>query len=134
MPETDFDRAALVEAAQEARQRAYAPYSGYTVGAALLTTGGDIVTGCNVENAVYPATICAERVAVTKAVSEGHRDFVAIAVATRNGGTPCGMCRQVVHEFAPEAIVITVDEADNIKERGLDALLPDAFGPQDLER
>ena len=105
----DFDRAALVRAAQKARQRAYAPYSGYTVGAALLTADGHLITGCNVENAVYPAVICAERVAVTKAVSEGQREFVAIAVATRNGGTPCGICRQVLHEFAPHIIVLMVD-------------------------
>ena len=128
----DIDRKALVSAAQEARQFAYAPYSNYTVGAALLTADGEIVTGCNVENAVYPATICAERVAITKSVSEGKREFVALAVATRNGGTPCGICRQVLYEFAPDAIVLMVDEAGNVAEHSLDALLPDAFGPQDL--
>ena len=131
-PPPDFDHEALVRAAQDARQRAYAPYSNYTVGAALLTAEGQTITGCNVENAVYPATICAERVAVTKAVSEGQREFVAIAIATRNGGMPCGICRQVIHEFAPQAVVLTVDEAGTVAEHTLDALLPDAFGPQDL--
>jgi cytidine deaminase len=78
----------LVAAALEARQRAYAPYSHYLVGAAVLTREGDVLPGCNVENAAYPATICAERVALTAAVAQGKRDFVAIAVATANGGTP----------------------------------------------
>jgi cytidine deaminase len=132
-PPPDFDREALLRAAQEARQHAYAPYSNYTVGAALLTTGGQIITGANVENAVYPATICAERVAVTSAVSQGQREFVAIAVATRNGGTPCGICRQVIHEFAPGAIVLLVDEGGTVVETTLGDLLPDAFGPQDLK-
>ena len=132
MTTPDFDREALVAAAQEARQRAYAPYSKYTVGAALLASSGNVITGCNVENAVYPATICAERVAVTKAVSEGTTEFVAIAVATRNGGTPCGICRQVIHEFAPHAVVLMVDDDGTVVERTLDDLLPDAFGPQDL--
>jgi cytidine deaminase len=132
MTSSDIDRKALVSAAQEARQRAYAPYSNYTVGAALLTTEGEIITGCNVENAVYPATICAERVAITKSVSEGKRDFVALAVATRNGGMPCGICRQVLYEFAPDAIVLMVDDAGTVVEHTLDALLPDAFGSQDL--
>lgn len=131
-PKPDFDREALLRAAREARQRAYAPYSNYTVGAALLAADGQIITGCNVENAVYPATICAERVAVTKAVSEGQRDFVAIAVATRNGGTPCGICRQVIHEFAPQAVVLLVDDAGDVAEWAMGDLLPDAFGPQDL--
>jgi cytidine deaminase len=131
--EPDFDREGLVRAAQEARQRAYAPYSNYTVGAALLTADGQVIIGGNVENAVYPASICAERVAVTKAVSEGRREFVAIAVATRNGGTPCGICRQVIYEFAPHAVVLMVDDAGAIVESTLDSLLPDAFGPRDLE-
>jgi len=84
----------LVRHAIEARQRAYAPYSNYQVGAAVLTSDGNILIGCNVENASYPATICAERVALTAAVAQGYQDFVAIAVATQNGGTPCGICRQ----------------------------------------
>ena len=128
----EFDRDMLVEAAVGARGSAYAPYSNYAVGAALLTVDGEIITGANVENAVYPAAICAERVAVTNAVSHGKREFVAIAIATRNGGTPCGICRQVIHEFAPQAVVLMVDDGGHVVERGLDELLPDAFGPEDL--
>jgi len=92
----------LVEAAHRARERAYAPYSNYKVGAALLTSGGRIVTGCNVENASYGLCNCAERTAVFRAIAEGAEPiFTAIAVATDDGGTPCGACRQVLSEFAP---------------------------------
>lgn len=129
---TDVEIASLVERAREARERAYAPYSKYTVGAALLTASGEVFTGCNVENAVYPAALCAERVAVTKAVSEGHRDFVAIAIATRNAGSPCGICRQVMYEFAPDLRVILVDDEQVRAEYTLRELLPDGFGPADL--
>ncbi|HLV43745.1 MAG TPA: cytidine deaminase [Aggregatilineales bacterium] len=129
---TDVEIANLVALAREARERAYAPYSKYTVGAALLTASGEVFTGCNVENAVYPAALCAERVAVTKAVSEGHREFVAIAVATRNAGSPCGICRQVMYEFAPDLHVILVDDEDIRAEYTLRDLLPDGFGPADL--
>src|SRR5207253_3109367 len=100
---TDDKRRELISAAQTAQQMAYAPYSHYLVGAALLADdgengeGGKIYTGCNIENAAYPSTICAERVAVTKAVSEGSRSFTAIAVVTANGGFPCGTCRQVIN-------------------------------------
>ena len=132
MKTPDFDRDALLRAAQEARQSAYAPYSNYTVGAALLTADGEIISGCNVENAVYPASICAERVTITKAISEGHREFVAIAVATRNGGSPCGICRQVMYEFAPSLVVLLVNDEGKVTEQPLSALLPNAFGPQDL--
>ncbi len=90
-----MDDRELVALAQSAREKAYAPYSHYTVGAALLTASGQVFTGCNVENAAYPMAICAERTALVKAVSEGQREFAAIAVATRNGGSPCGACRQV---------------------------------------
>src|SRR5689334_4940651 len=95
---------------------AYAPYSNYLVGAALLAADGKIYTGCNVENAAYPSTICAERVAVTKAVSEGSRSFTAIVVVTANGGFPCGTCRQVMNEFAPDAQVIVADAQGNVIE------------------
>ena len=87
---TETERQALIDLALEARRRAYAPYSNYAVGAALRTKSGKLYTGVNVENAAYPATICAERTAVVKAVSEGEREFEVIAVATANGGTPCG--------------------------------------------
>ena len=122
----------LVAAALEARSRAYAPYSHYQVGAAVLTRDGSVVVGCNVENAAYPATICAERVALTSAVAQGKRDFVAIAVATANGGTPCGTCRQVMAELGPEMVVYISDAAGNYTTTDVRALLPDSFGPQRL--
>jgi cytidine deaminase len=128
-----LDRDRLVKVAREARQRAYAPYSDYKVGAALLTQDGTIFTGCNVENAAYPACICAERVAITKAISEGCRDFTAIAIVTRNGGSPCGVCRQVMNEFAPEMLVILADDDQIIAEYRVRDLLPDGFGPKQLE-
>jgi cytidine deaminase len=130
--ETVVDREALAQAARRARERAYAPYSNYRVGAALLTEDGTVVTGCNVENASYPACICAERVAITKAISDGHRSFVAIAVATRNGGSPCGICRQVMNEFAPDMLVILVDGERIVAEHPLADLLPHGFGPENL--
>jgi cytidine deaminase len=122
----------LIRAARSARAAAYVPYSKYRVGAALLTADGTVFTGCNVENAAYPASICAERVAITKAVSEGHREFVAIAVATSNGGSPCGVCRQVMFEFAPEMAVIITDETSIHLETTVAELLPDGFGPSCL--
>lgn len=124
----------LVEMAQSARDRAYAPYSNYQVGAALLTESGEIFTGCNVENAVYPTTCCAERVAIFKAVSEGHRRFRAIAVATEDGGSPCGVCRQVMREFAPEMIVFIADAENGLRQTSVAELLPDSFGPENLGR
>jgi len=127
------DRQNLIEQAQNVRERAYAPYSNYPVGAALLGQSGRVYTGCNVENAVYPETICAERAAVVKAVSEGERDFVAVAVATRDGGSPCGSCRQVLSEFAPDLVVLMVDAAGNRRETTIRQLLPDHFGPQNLQ-
>ncbi len=130
---TPFDREALVEAARTVRKLAYAPYSNYQVGAALLAADGTIFTGCNVENATYPAGICAERVAVTKAVSEGRREFVAVAVVTKDGGSPCGICRQVMSEFAPEMPVILADPEKIVGEFTLDQLLPERFGPHNLK-
>ena len=117
----------LVQAALNARQRAYAPYSHYWVGAAVLTSDGAVVVGCNVENASYPATICAERVALTAAVAQGHREFTAIAVATLNGGTPCGICRQVMAELGPAMTVYISDAAGNFQTTTVEALLPGAF-------
>lgn len=122
----------LVQLAQSARERAYAPYSHYQVGAALLTQSGQVFAGCNVENAVYPLTTCAERTAVVKAVSEGQHEFAAIAIATRNGGSPCGACRQVLREFAPHVRVLLVDETGRVREFTLDQLLPESFGPESL--
>lgn len=117
----------LVQAALAVRQRAYAPYSNYWVGSAVLTHDGTVIVGCNVENAAYPATICAERVALTAAVAQGHRDFAAIAVATLNGGTPCGICRQVMAELGPTMTVYISDAAGNFRTTTVDALLPGAF-------
>jgi cytidine deaminase len=123
----------LIEAAVLARQWAYAPYSKYAVGAALLTTSGRIYEGVNVENAAYPTTMCAERVAVFKAVSEGERQFEAIAVVTVNGGSPCGSCRQVLAEFGLETVVLIATAAGQlVQETTLGALLPGAFTPKDL--
>jgi len=125
---------ALIQSAREARERAYAPYSNYYVGAAILTESGDVFTGCNIENASYPATICAERVAITKAVSEGYSNFEAIVVATQNGGSPCGICRQVMNEFAPDMTVLVVSESEVVYESTVSELLPDGFGPANLLR
>jgi cytidine deaminase len=122
----------LVAAALAARTLAYAPYSHYLVGAAVLTRDGAVLPGCNVENAAYPATICAERVALTAAVAQGKRDFVAIAVATANGGTPCGTCRQVMAELGPDMLVYISDAAGNYVTTNVRELLPDSFGPQRL--
>ncbi|MDR3576633.1 MAG: cytidine deaminase [Anaerolineaceae bacterium] len=130
---SDEAREQLIQTALQARHWAYAPYSNYAVGAALLTTSGKIYDGVNVENAAYPTTICAERVAVFKAVSEGERQFAAIAVVTSNGGAPCGSCRQVLSEFGKDTIVLIADEKGNLRhETTVSELLPDAFRPQDL--
>jgi cytidine deaminase len=129
----DWSREHLVEQALEAREHAYAPYSGYKVGAALLGRSGKIYTGCNVENAVYPLCICAERTAVVKAVSEREQKFVAIAVATENGGSPCGACRQVLREFGKKTMVLIADGTGNYRETTVGDLLPDSFSVKDLE-
>jgi cytidine deaminase len=122
----------LVAQAIEARENAYAPYSNYKVGAALLAKSGQVYTGCNVENAVYPLTICAERVAVVKAVSEGERFFIAIAVASENGGSPCGSCRQVLREFGERTVVLIADITGDYRETRVADLLPDSFSAKDL--
>ena len=128
-------RQQLVESAVRARQWAYVPYSNYAVGAAVLTESGKIYDGINIENAAYPTTICAERVAIFKAVSEGERDFSAIAVVTVNGGTPCGSCRQVMAEFGVDTLVIIADaEGRVVQEMTVAQLLPGAFLPSDLAR
>jgi len=127
-------RKSLVEEARHARQWAYVPYSHYPVGAALLTESGKVYDGANVENAAYPTAMCAERVAVFKAVSEGEHNFTAIAIVTSNGGMPCGACRQVMAEFNYRLTVIIANENGQIiKETSLDKLLPDAFLPADLK-
>ena len=133
MTQSTQDRKVLVEKALQARKNAYAPYSGYQVGAALMTEDGDIYTGVNVENAAYPATMCAERVALFSAVADGKRAFDTLAVATRNGGTPCGSCRQALSEFGLEIDVLIIDSEGNIRqETTVKELLPGAFGKGDL--
>lgn len=123
----------LIELAGQARLKAYAPYSQYPVGAALLTASGKRYTGCNVENAAYPTTMCAERVAIYKAVSEGERKFQALAVVTGNGGSPCGSCRQVMAEFGLDTVVWIADaEGRLISEMTVAGLLPGAFTPAHL--
>jgi cytidine deaminase len=123
----------LITAAQNGRACAYAPYSNYPVSAALLTTTGKIFTGVNVENAAYPTTMCAERVAIFSAVTAGEQDFVAIVVMTDNGGSPCGSCRQVLAEFGLSTIVIIINkDGDIIEETTVGELLPGAFTPKDL--
>lgn len=119
----------LIAAALDARQRAYAPYSRFQVGAALLSAKGAIIPGCNVENASYGLTICAERVAMSAAISLGHRQFLALAVAASGGPTPCGACRQFLVEFAPQlpVIIVDADAVDRTAEMRLDGLLPSAF-------
>jgi cytidine deaminase len=127
------DREKLIAAALKARAQAYAPYSHYAVGAALITRSGRVYAGCNIENAAYPTTICAERVAVFTAVAEGERDIDTIVVATVNGGSPCGSCRQVLAEFGLHTQVICVDETGRVTlENDLGSLLPGAFTPGDL--
>ena len=129
--------AELVAAARAARERAYAPYSGFRVGAALLTAQGDVITAANVENASYGLAICAERSAVVAAIAAGYRRFEAIAVAGTglDPVTPCGACRQVLREFpnGVELEVLCAGEAgDALLTTTLGTLLPDGFGPESL--
>lgn len=130
---------ALMEQAIEARKMSYSPYSGFKVGAALLGKSGKVYTGCNVENAAYTPTNCAERTAFFKAVSEGEREFVSIAIV---GGryesiadfcAPCGICRQVMAEFCDKDFRIIMGNLDDIQVRTLEELLPLSFGKNDLE-
>lgn len=124
----------LVKAARLVREWAYAPYSKYKVGAAVLTESGRIYEGVNIENAAYPVTICAERTAIFSAVTNGEKKIKAVAVVTENGGTPCGSCRQVMAEFGTDMLVIVADEQENIiVEKSLSDLLPGAFTPDDLK-
>lgn len=117
----------LLSTAQQMRELAYAPYSGYAVGAALVGASGQVYGGCNVENGVFGLTICAEATALVKAISSGERDFDAIAVITEDGGTPCGSCRQMLSEFSPEMAVIIADARGRYRIMTVDELLPAAF-------
>jgi cytidine deaminase len=131
---TEQEKQSLIDLANTARQRAYVPYSRYAVGAALRTRSGRIFTGVNVENAAYPQTMCAERVAIFKAVSEGEKDFEIISVVTDNGGSPCGGCRQVMAEFGLDTIVLMADGSGKlVKETTVKELLPEAFTPDHLK-
>lgn len=124
----------LIKIAVEASQDTYSPYSNYPVGAAVLTSDGHIFKGTNVENASYGLTCCAERVAIFRAVAAGYKDLVAIAVVTKDGGSPCGTCRQVINEFNSKMpVYIGNTKGDFLRETSLDVLLPDAFGPQNLQ-
>jgi len=125
-----MDDKTLYKLAEKAAETAYAPFSGYKVGAALITAGGKVYTGANVENSSYGATICAERTAALKAVTEGERDFTAIAVAAPGTGGPawpCGICRQFLFEFSDSLRVITGADAENLTIAVLGDLLPNGF-------
>lgn len=128
----------LLAAAREAVNRAYAPYSDFPVGAALLMPDGTVVTGCNVENASIGLTTCAERTAVFKAVADGHREIQAVAVSAPRalGTTPCGACRQVLNEFKPRSgdLIVILEGANGPDLTTLEELLPRSFGPDVLER
>ncbi len=130
---TQNSKQELIDAANMARQKAYVPYSKYRVGAALRTKSGKIFTGVNVENAAYPQTMCAERIAIFKAVSEGEQEFEAISVVTDNGGSPCGGCRQVMAEFGLNTVVLLANgEGKLLQELTVKDLLPEAFTPEHL--
>lgn len=130
----------LIKIALEAREKSYSPYSGYKVGAALLTAAGKVYTGCNIENASYTPTNCAERTAFFKAVSEGERSFEAIAIVGGKGDKPtdyawpCGVCRQVMMEFCNPKIfrVITAIDTGKYVSKTLEEMLPCGFGPDNL--
>lgn len=131
-------RQMLIDVARIAAQNAYVPYSHFPVGAAVLTAGGEIVSGVNVENASLGLTVCAERVAIQTAAALGHRSILAVAVSAPRaaGTTPCGACRQVMNEFKParDDMRVLIDGHDSIRSMTLSELLPESFGPNVLER
>ena len=125
----------LIDAARTAQAKAYAPYSNYFVGASVLTESGQVISGANIENASYSLTICAERVAIFRALMESSSKIEAIAVVTENGGAPCGACRQVMNEFNPNMWVLIADPRGQLlQETTLAKLLPHAFGPKQLNK
>jgi cytidine deaminase len=126
---TPIQRQQLIDSAVSMRDRAHAPYSHFHVGAAVLTVSGRIFGGCNVENASYGLTLCAERVALVSAVAGGETEFVAMAVATSGGASPCGACRQFAAEFRRDlpVLIVDVDHPDQVREANLAALLPEQF-------
>lgn len=130
-----MEKEQLMNLAKEGREKAYVPYSKFKVGAALLTANGKVYKGCNIENSGYSMTNCAERTAMFKAVSEGERDFAAIAIVADTDGpcSPCGACRQVISEFcAPEMPVYLTNMKGDVQETTVAELLPGAFSPEDL--
>lgn len=133
-----IDYKLLMHTAQEARNNSYSPYSHFRVGAALLTKSGKVYTGCNIENAAYSVTVCAERTAIFKAVSEGERDFEALAIVGGREGkiadfcAPCGVCRQVISEFCKKDFEIILGNEDKFEVYSLDLLLPYSFSDKDL--
>lgn len=132
---TSEEMDAVLQAAKQARSRAYAPYSRFTVGAALLDTDGGVHPGANVENASYGLCTCAERSAISRAVSDGVTTFKAVGVVgPQEAGVclPCGSCRQILHEFAPDLVVVTEDGQGEAHQVSLRDLLPSAFGPESL--
>ncbi|MDD2446343.1 MAG: cytidine deaminase [Tissierellia bacterium] len=129
-----MDNKELIKKALEAKEKAYVPYSSYHVGAALITEDNEVYTGCNIEIASYSPTLCAERTAIFKAVSEGHLKVKTIAIVGDSSFTyPCGVCRQVIREFGKDAKIIIANSEDEYKEYTLDELLPHSFGPEDLK-
>lgn len=134
----EVDCKELFDKAVKAREKSYSPYSGYSVGAALLCSDGTVYTGCNIENAAYSPTVCAERVAIFKAVSDGRRDFTAMAIAGGKDGidpcTPCGVCRQVMVEFcSADRFELILKGVDGLYRIRLGELLPGGFGPDNLK-
>jgi cytidine deaminase len=131
---TDEKVKELIGAAKNAARNAYMPYSRFPVGAAVLSEGGSVFTGCNVENASYGLTVCAERNAVFHMVAEGERRIRAVAIftPTLQPAAPCGACRQVLNEFGPDALVVSACDGPDVLKKNLAQLLPDSFGPDNL--
>ena len=118
----------LIKKAISAQKRAVSPYSNYPVGAALLTANGSIILGCNIESKAYPTTLCAERVAIFSAISQGYEKFLAMALITRDGAYPCGSCRQIIHEYAGNIPIYIAKDVENYATQTISDLLPFPFG------
>ena len=118
----------LIQHAITAKNRAMAPYSNYSVGAAILTETNSVILGCNVESKAYPTTLCAERVAIFSAISQGFNKFTALALITNDGAFPCGSCRQIIHEYAPDIPIYIADKSGDFVTKNSSELLPFPFG------
>ena len=127
-----MNREKLIRIAKKMREKSYAPFSKYTVGASVETEDGAIIGGCNVESASYGLTCCAERIALYNTVSQGFSKFKAIAVASENGGAPCGACRQIIWELCGDIPILIIDNENKIRETSSQTLLPDAFDKDKL--